>query len=187
MLSFAVPLLLALTASPIVSGLPPAAPAPGARPQALEQEARRQVSTDDCADVHIFLARGTGEDYPGRQISVVYAICNGTATTGTTTCDYEDIAYPASLLAPQYCTSVADGVEAGTDQITTYASRCPDAQLVLSGYSQGAQVMGNILGGQLGGSTGCTDETGTGFDPTTSPASLSKQRRFILDSLPLPT
>lgn len=30
----------------------------------------------DCDDVHIFLARGTGEDYPGRQISIVYAVCS---------------------------------------------------------------------------------------------------------------
>lgn len=86
-----------------------------------------------CDDVHIFLARGTGEDYPGRQISVVYAICNG---TGSAACGYEDVEYPATLLVPEYCTSEGLGVTHGTDQITEYAARCPDAQLVLSGYSQ---------------------------------------------------
>lgn len=49
-----------------------------------------------CDDVHIFLARGTGEDYPGRQISVVYAVCNGTDAA----CGYEDIVYPASYFFP---------------------------------------------------------------------------------------
>lgn len=145
-----------------------------------------------CDDVHIFLARGTGEDYPGRQISVVYAICNGTDAA----CGYEDIVYPASYFFPacessppplyvcvcpgvpkcvyvcpqgkgKYkkekrrfqknknktclrgvngilifvssapdCVSEGDGVTNGTAQITAYAAQCPDAQLVLSGYSQ---------------------------------------------------
>lgn len=88
--------------------------------------------TSDCDDVHIFLARGTGEDYPGRQISIVYAICNSTETA---TCGYEDVQYPASF-TPDYCTSEGLGVVHGTQQIAAYASQCPDAQLVLSGYSQ---------------------------------------------------
>lgn len=83
-----------------------------------------------CDAVHIFLARGTSEDYPGRQISVVNAVCSGISS-----CGYEDIQYPASF-TPDYCTSVGDGVVNGTAQITAYATQCPDAQLVLSGYSQ---------------------------------------------------
>lgn len=122
-LAITTPLILALTTTSVVFGLPTTT-------GTLDI---RQTSTDDCADVHVFLARGTGEDYPGRQINVVYAICNG---TGTATCDYEDIVYPASAVFPAYCTSVGDGVDGGTDQITDYASRCPDAQLVISGYSQ---------------------------------------------------
>lgn len=65
-------------------------------PLALGLPTARQ--TEDCEDVHIFLARGTGEDYPGRQISNVYAICNG---TGDASCGYEDIQYPATLIAPE--------------------------------------------------------------------------------------
>lgn len=86
--------------------------------------------TQECDAVHIFLARGTSEEYPGRQISVVNAVCNGTSS-----CGYEDILYPASFV-PDYCTSVGEGVVNGTAQITAYAAQCPDAQLVLSGYSQ---------------------------------------------------
>lgn len=130
MFSLAAPLLL-LTAS-VVSGLPASAASPLLQTTEAGVTAR-QTSTDTCADVHIFLARGTGEDYPGRQINVVYAICNGTEAL---TCDYEDVVYPASAVDPDYCTSVGEGVDAGTSQITDYASRCPDAQLVLSGYSQ---------------------------------------------------
>lgn len=95
----------------------------------------RQGTSADCDDVHVFLARGTGEDYPGRQISVVWAICNGT-DAATTSCGYENVQYPATIALPEYCTSEGLGATHGTAQITEYAARCPDAQLVLSGYSQ---------------------------------------------------
>ncbi|PSR82330.1 Alpha/Beta hydrolase protein [Coniella lustricola] len=137
----------------------------------LSRPTARDAAASDCDDVHIFLARGTWEDYPGRQISVVYAICNG---TGTASCGYEDIQYPASFLAPPYCDSEGLGVTHGTDQLTSYAKKCPKAQLVVSGYSQGAQVVGNILGGQQGGSTGCTDQNTTGLVPDASPVSKIK-------------
>lgn len=39
---------------------------------------------------------------------------------------------------------------------------------------QGAQVVGNILGGQTGGSTGCTTQESTGLDPSTSPGAQSE-------------
>lgn len=64
-------------------------------PVAFGLPAARQ--TDNCDDVHLFLARGTGEDYPGRQISIVNAVCNG---TGDASCGYEDIQYPASIAFP---------------------------------------------------------------------------------------
>lgn len=153
---------------------------------------RRQ--TEDCETVHVFLARGSGEDYPGRQIDVVTAICDGIDS-----CGYEDIQYPATLF-PDYCGSEGLGVVHGTSQIEDYASNCPDAQLVLSGYSQvrkkspvavplrraypltdvylkGAQVIGNILGGQSGGTTGCTSQNTTGWGPSESPAPQSKRLR----------
>lgn len=51
----------------------------------------------------------------------------------------------------------------GTSQITAYTAACPSSQLVLSGYSQGAQTVGNIFGGQAGGSTGCTEQNTAGL------------------------
>lgn len=86
--------------------------------------------TEDCEAVHFFLARGTTEDYPGPLIDVVNATC-----AGIKSCGYEDIEYPASYL-PDYCTSEGLGVVHGTSQVEDYAKRCPDAQLVLAGYSQ---------------------------------------------------
>lgn len=101
-------------------------PAPGSR------------QADGCDAVHVFLARGTNEDYPGRQINVVNTVCDG-----VNSCGYEDIIYPASFL-PDYCTSVGNGVVNGTSQITAYAVKCPNAQLVLSGYSQASIYYGFI-------------------------------------------
>lgn len=44
--------------------------------------------------------------------------------------------------------------------------------------------MGNILGGQAGGSTGCTTQTSTGLDPSSSPGNQSgfqnRQHVFLL-------
>jgi acetylxylan esterase len=96
---------------------------------------------DSCTSVHIFLARGTGEPYPGRQSTLTSAICSKLPS-----CDYEDIVYPASNV-PSYCVSVQGGKMNGTAQILAYAERCPSSKLVLSGYSQGGQVVGDILGG----------------------------------------
>ncbi|KAH8719237.1 hypothetical protein GQ44DRAFT_729959 [Phaeosphaeriaceae sp. PMI808] len=84
----------------------------------------------NCHSVHIFLARGTSEPYPGRQSAVVSAICSGISN-----CGYEDVNYPAST-SPSYCSSVGAGIANGISQITAYANRCPNAELVLSGYSQ---------------------------------------------------
>lgn len=83
-----------------------------------------------CHNVHIFVARGTYEDYPGRQAGLTGAICYG-----LTNCGYEDIMYRANE-TPDYCTSVQEGVQNGMAQINAYAKSCPKAKLVLTGYSQ---------------------------------------------------
>ncbi|KAG4260118.1 hypothetical protein FPRO03_01941 [Fusarium proliferatum] len=115
-----------------------------------------------CQNVHIFLARGTDEPYPGRQSSLVSAICSGLPS-----CGYENINYPASFNT--YCTSIYAGITGGLSQITAYANRCPDSKLVLSGYSQGAQLFGDMLGGGGGQSLGCTQQSNSALNPATSP------------------
>ncbi|KAH6842440.1 Alpha/Beta hydrolase protein [Chaetomium sp. MPI-CAGE-AT-0009] len=130
-----------------------------AAPAAVVEE-RQQA----CQDVHIFLARGTSEPYPGRQSKIVSAVCQGIRS-----CGYEDIVYPASF-NPSYCASVSAGISVGTSQLTAYARRCPNSKLVLTGYSQGAHLVGDILGGGGGSSfAGCTQSTNTGLNPATSP------------------
>ncbi|POS79058.1 hypothetical protein DHEL01_v202544 [Diaporthe helianthi] len=101
----------------------------------------------DCHDVHVFLARGNNE-LPGaatRQTSLVTAICDGRKS-----CGWEDIDY-VNPTDNKYAEACYEGAINGLKQIRSYGDDCPDSKLVLTGYSQGAHVIGDILGG--GGGT----------------------------------
>lgn len=123
----------------------------------------------DCKDVHIFLARGNNEPYPGRQGKLATAICDGLSS-----CDYENLKY-YNPLESVYCDSVFEGAKNGIDQITAYNEACPDSMLVVSGYSQGAHVVGDVLGG--GGGTffqGCVQGSNEGLNFSSRPANKSE-------------
>jgi hypothetical protein len=117
-----------------------------------------------CDDVHFFLARGNNEPYPGRQAALVEATCNGIAS-----CGYENLIYSA-LFTDLYCQTAYDGVIAGLTQLTAYADNCPNSKLILAGYSQGAQIVTDILGGGGGISfNGCVQPDTASLDRTASP------------------
>ena len=82
-----------------------------------------------CADVHLFLARGTTEGYPGLLGSLATMVTD--SINGST---YENIMYPATQEGetPSY----QEGIANGTAQVQSYAAACPDSKLVLLGYSQ---------------------------------------------------
>ncbi|KAJ3464386.1 hypothetical protein MRS44_009172 [Fusarium solani] len=147
-----------------------------ALPLVLAATAQGHAARDtDCKDVHIFLAKGNNEPYPGRQGKLAGAICSGLDS-----CDYEDIQFYNPLEAP-YCGSVFEGAKNGIQQITAYNKKCPDSKLVVSGYSQGGHVVGDILGG--GGGVffqDCVQEPNKGLDPKTRPANKSKPDSTIL-------
>ncbi|ETN45726.1 uncharacterized protein HMPREF1541_09559 [Cyphellophora europaea CBS 101466] len=133
---------------------------------AFVQTAASELVTrqNDCQDVHIFLAKGNNETEPGRQAKLVDAICSGLDS-----CDYEDIHFD-NRYETVFCRSLEEGARNGKTQLTDYAERCPDSKLVVSGYSQGAHVVGDILGG--GGGTffqGCQQAPNEPLDPETSP------------------
>ncbi|KAK7940741.1 Alpha/Beta hydrolase protein [Apiospora aurea] len=134
--------------------------------------AARQQTTTTCAETHIFLGKGNNEPYPGRQGKLVTAICNGLSS-----CDYEDIQMQ-NMLEDEYCGAVQEGSTNGVNQIIAYNKRCPSTKLVVSGYSQGAHVVGDIFGG--GGGTyfnGCVEQPTPNLD-INSPA--GKQIAAIL-------
>ncbi|PKS12062.1 hypothetical protein jhhlp_001358 [Lomentospora prolificans] len=124
----------------------------------------RQVLPTTCKDVHLFLARGAGDPYPGTQGPLVDVVCEGLVS-----CDHEDVLYVGTF--DRVCDSVTTGVVNATRQITEYAQKCPDSKLVLCGHSEGAAVILNTIGG--GGSTcpGGTMPESSPIDPTTAPGS----------------
>jgi acetylxylan esterase len=83
-----------------------------------------------CAEVHVLVARASGE---GKGEGMIGGLSKAikTAIKGA---DSEAVDYPAAL-AP-YGSSEIKGVKAAKEQLTTYVKRCPAAKIVLMGYSQ---------------------------------------------------
>ncbi|EOA83622.1 carbohydrate esterase family 5 protein [Exserohilum turcica Et28A] len=116
-----------------------------------------------CADVVIFMARGNDAPYhDGRTFPFVEATC-GKLTAEGKTCDYMDIQFDVTL-GGDYCAQVAEGARNGISQITAFQQKCPCTHIVVNGYSEGAHVVGDVLGGP----GGCTFVS-NGLD-STSPA-----------------
>lgn len=116
-----------------------------------------------CSDVVIFMARGNDAPYrDGRTFPFVEATC-GKLTAAGKTCDYMDIQFDVTL-GGDYCAQVAEGARNGMAQITAFQQKCPCTHIVVNGYSQGAHVVGDVLGGP----GGCTFVS-NGLD-STSPA-----------------
>lgn len=113
---------------------------------------RQSTGTGNCTDLHMFIGRGWDEGYPGRNTLLIDYVCGAVSS-----CDYEDVLYD-STNPVDYDTSVEDGRSSGVSQITSYNKQCPNTTLVLSGYSEGANVMTNIL-------------ADSGLTPTTLPGS----------------
>ncbi|KAF5855809.1 hypothetical protein ETB97_008413 [Aspergillus alliaceus] len=112
-----------------------------------EDLADRQTIT--CSPIHLLVARGTTEP-PGNGLmrSLAQLIISD---QGPGKADQEAIDYPATGLGNYnaYMDSVAQGSQAVTQQVTSYAKNCPNSRIVLLGYSQGAQIIGDALCGTV--------------------------------------
>lgn len=104
-----------------------------------------------CAQVAIITARASGEA-PGEGItgSLVTQIVDSSRQTVSRA----SVDYPATLT--NYASSSAQGVSALKSQLTNEVNACPSAKVVLLGYSQGAHVVLDVLGGGGGGALGAT-------------------------------
>lgn len=104
---------------------------------------------------------------PGRQGNLTTRVCNDLPGMS---CDYEDIAYDA--YSTDYCPSVDAGEGIALDQINAYYAKCPNSAIVLSGYSEGATVIGNVLAGD-GGDVFCPSSGHAGITDVTSGVSCN--------------
>lgn len=103
----------------------------------------------DCADVHVITARGSteapGEGSTGALVTQIVNASDQTVSRAS-------VDYPATLT--NYADSSAEGVSALTTQLTDQVEECPDQKIVLTGFSQGAHVVLDVLGGGGGGVLG---------------------------------
>ena len=103
----------------------------------------------DCADVHVITARGSteapGEGSTGALVTQIVNESDQTVSRAA-------VDYPATLT--NYADSSAEGVSALTEQLTDQVAECPDQKIVLAGFSQGAHVVLDVLGGGGGGVLG---------------------------------
>ncbi len=107
-----------------------------------------------CATVHVIAARASTEPAGEGVIGSLVALIKGDVKA---TVSQQAVAYPATLT--NYASSVARGDSAIRSELAADAAKCPDQKFVLVGYSQGAQVVGDALGGGGGGNLG-TPATG---------------------------
>jgi acetylxylan esterase len=107
------------------------------------------ASGSGCAQVSIITARASTESAgEGITGALVTQVVNASAQTVSRA----SVSYPATL--NNYANSSLQGINAAKTQITNLVNSCPNTKIVLMGYSQGAHVMLDVLGGGQGGSLG---------------------------------
>lgn len=122
-----------------------------------------------CSAVHILSGRGSTETVPEGSMETLAALIQSSYSP-TSAVTRESVTYPATL--QNYASSSAQGTKAVTKQLTAYVNRCPDAKIVLLGYSQGAQI---ILDSLCGGG-----DPAEGLGPETPPISQTIGNKGML-------
>ncbi|KAK8050397.1 cutinase [Apiospora phragmitis] len=104
-------------------------------------KAPTRITCPSGQGVGLIAARGSTEDAgPGRVLAPIVA--NATLQVPGTTLASVD--YPARLV-PDYLGSEMEGVTALTALMRSFTAACPGAPMVLMGYSQGAQVVADVI------------------------------------------
>jgi len=85
-----------------------------------------------CNQVQIFTAVGHGETYPGVQRSITTAVCRGISSCGVENIQYESVKKDNSYNG---CKAIVDGIAYGKRVIAEYAAKCPEAKIVVTGWS----------------------------------------------------
>lgn len=108
---------------------------------------------DDCPDVEVIFARGTGEPPGIGRVGQAFADALAPRLGGRTMDTYA-VNYPASL----NFLAAASGADDAAARIADMGARCPQTALVLGGFSQGAAAVSMLAGvppvGQRIGSIG---------------------------------
>lgn len=116
------------------------------------------VSAASCPAEQVVFARGTGEP-PGIGPVGEAFVNQLRSRVGANALGVYAVKYPAS---DQWDTGI-DGVRDAGAHVVSMAKNCPNTKMVLSGYSQGAAVMGFVT----------SPEVPAGVDPATVPRPLA--------------
>jgi hypothetical protein len=99
-------------------------------------------SGSGCAAVNIITARASteqaGEGITGNLVTQI-------VNNSTQTVSRESVNYPATLT--NYASSEMQGVQNAEQELTTAVQNCPAQKQVLLGYSQGAEVVMDVIAG----------------------------------------
>lgn len=103
-----------------------------------------------CSPVALFAVPGTGESDseadPGLDVGLLSGLTVPASERNGDDLLVEYLAYPASLDRPlPYVLSELRGVEALDRRTGAHHQRCPDSRIVLVGYSQGADVVDDLV------------------------------------------
>ena len=104
------------------------------------------ASADDCPDVEVVFARGTNEP-PGLGRVGDAFVDSLRQQTGGMKIDTYGVNYAASKLQLHG----GDGANDTINRVKQAVAKCPNTEIVLGGYSQGASVMDIVAGVPIGG------------------------------------
>ncbi len=97
------------------------------------------ASAQPCPDVQVVFARGTAED-PGLGPTGEAFVNSLRSRIGTKSLDVYPVDYPATTEFPK----AMDGIRDASARVESTAANCPDTNIVLGGFSQGAAVAGFV-------------------------------------------
>lgn len=104
------------------------------------------ASAEGCPDVEVVYARGTfapqGMNGPGLDF-----VNDLTAKVGGKSVGAYSVVYPASINFPRAVEGIADAAQ----HVENMAATCPKTKMVLTGYSQGAAVIGFVTNNAVPG------------------------------------
>lgn len=95
-----------------------------------------------CAKVLLVVARGTSESAGQGRLSTLTRSVDASTSSSV---GVFSVSYPATAAFPAYRDSVAAGEKNLRSLLGSLHSGCPSAKFALLGYSQGAQVIGDVL------------------------------------------